>query len=110
MAHFRQSKRRVSLFCESVLSVSCSPGLVVKLQNIGAQALAPCYHQLAAALPQSEAVNLDETGTKQGPHKGWIWVAATATYTLFAIRLSRSAQVVRELLGEVFDGAITTDR
>jgi transposase len=88
----------------------CSPGLVVKLQDIGAQALAPCYNELAAALPQAEAVNLDETGTRQGPHKGWIWVAATATYTLFAIRLTRSAQVVRELLRETFNGAITTDR
>ena len=90
MAHFRQSKRRVSLFCESVLNIPCSPGLVVKLQNIGAQALSPCYDELAAVLPQSEAVNLDETGTRQGPHKGWIWVAATATYTLFTIRLTRS--------------------
>ena len=110
MAHFRQSKRRVSLFCESVLNTPCSPGLVVKLQNIGAQALSPCYDELAAALPQSEAVNLDETGTRQGPHKGWIWVSATATFTLFAIRLTRSAQVVRDLLGETFEGAITTDR
>jgi transposase len=110
MAHFRQSKRRVSLFCESVLNIPCSPGLVVKLQDIGAQAVAPCYNELAVALPQSEAVNVDETGTKQGPHKGWIWVAVTATYTLFKIRLTRSAQVVRELLGETFSGAITTDR
>jgi transposase len=61
MAHFRQSKRRVSLFCESVLNTPCSPGLIVKLQHIGAQALAPCYHELAAALPQAGAVNLDET-------------------------------------------------
>ncbi|MEW6332602.1 MAG: IS66 family transposase [Pseudomonadota bacterium] len=110
MAHFRQSKRRVSLFCESVLNTPCSPGLVVKLQHIGAQAVAPCYDELAAALPQAEAVNLDETGTKQGPHKGWIWVAATAAYTLFAIRLTRSAQVARELLGAAFRGVITTDR
>jgi transposase len=37
-------------------------------------------------------------------------VAATTTFTLFAIRLSRSAQVVRKLLGEAFGGAIMTDR
>lgn len=110
MAHFRQSKRRVSRFCEAVLETPCSTGLVVKLQNQVAEALEPCYRELSEALPEASAVNLDETGTRQGREKAWLWVAVTATFTLFAVRLSRSAEVVRELLGEAFGGAITTDR
>jgi len=110
MGCFRQSKRRTALFLERILGVPCSPGLVVKLQNIGTQALRSCYEELRAALPEAEAVNLDETAIKQADEKGWIWVAATSTFTLFAIRLTRSAQVVRELLGDAFRGVITTDR
>ncbi len=110
MAHFRQSKRRVSLFCETVLQTPCSTGLAVKLQNQATAALEGCYSELTAALPHASAANLDETGTKQKNQKGWIWVAVTTTFTLFAIRLTRSAAVVRELLGESFTGTIITDR
>jgi transposase len=34
MVSFRQSKRRVSPFCESVLNIPCSPRVVVKSQNL----------------------------------------------------------------------------
>ena len=110
MAYFRQSKRRVSLFCEAALHVPCSTGLTVKLQTQVAEALEPCYRELTEAVPAAAVVNLDETGMKQGREKSWLWVAATARFTLFAVRLSRSAQVVRELLTEAFGGVITTDR
>jgi transposase len=110
MAYFRQSKRRVGRFCETVLNTPCSPGLAVKLQDQTTAALAPCYNELAQALPKASAANLDETGSKQGCDRSWIWVAVTSTFTLFAVRLARSAEVVRELLGETFGGTITTDR
>jgi len=110
MAQFRQSKRRVALFFETVCNIPCSTGWIVKMQNLGQQALQPCYDELTDALPQAAAVNLDETGTKQASQKGWIWTAVTTTFTLFAIRLSRAGQVVRNLLGNDFRGIITTDR
>jgi transposase len=110
MGCFRQSKRRTALFLESVLNIPCSEGWVVKMQNLGRAALRPCYDELAMELRRAEAVNLDETGTKQASRKGWIWVAATTTFTLFAVKLTRAAQVVCELLGTDFGGIITTDR
>jgi transposase len=110
MAHFRQSRRRVGLFCETVLNTPCSAGLAVKLQNRATAALQPCYRELCAALPAAAVVNLDETGTRQQGKRSWIWVGATRTFTLFAIRLSRSASVVKQLLGETFEGTIVTDR
>jgi transposase len=41
MGCFRQSKRRVALFLEQVLNQPCSPGWVVKLQNLATAALQP---------------------------------------------------------------------
>ena len=110
MGCFRQSKRRTALFLETVFNVPCSAGWVVKMQNLGQQALQPCYNEVATALPHAEAINLDETGTKQATDKGWIWTAVTTRFTLFAVRLTRSSQVARELLGTGFRGIITTDR
>lgn len=110
MACFRQSKRRTALFVETILNIPCSTGLTVKHQNITTEALAPCYQELKAALPQVEAANLDETATKQAEHKAWVWVAVTSLFTVFAVRLTRAATVVSEMLGEAFEGVITCDR
>ena len=110
MAYFRQSKRRAALFLGSVLNVPCSAGLTVKHQQLAATALRPSYQQLRAALPRCAAVNLDETATKESGRNAWLWTAVAADFTVFATRPTRSADVVRELLGERFAGVVTSDR
>lgn len=110
MAYFRQSKRRTALFVESILNIPCSPGLTVKHQTLATDALASCYDELTAALPKQTATNMDETASKQSRQKAWLWVAVTPVFTLFALRLTRAATVVKELLGETYEGVITCDR
>jgi len=107
---FRLSKSRTALALETLFGVPCCAALTVKLQGHAQQALEPCYQELIAALPQADVVHGDETALKQGPHKAWLWVAATAIYTVFAIRLTRAASVAKELLGENFRGALVSDR
>lgn len=109
MAYFRQSKRRAALALETLFNVPSSPGLMVKQQDLVTAALRPCHEELQLALAQATAANLDETGTKQGKHKAWIWTAVTTTFTVFLVRLTRAADVAKELLGD-FQGVITTDR
>ena len=110
MAYFRQSKRRAALFVESVLNIPCSTGLTVKHQQLATAALRPGYQELATALPQTESVGLDETATRESGGNAWLWTAVTHRFTLFAIRPTRSADVVRELLGESYRGIVTSDR
>src|SRR5271156_5642465 len=86
MGCFKQSKRRVALFLEQVLDQPCSPGWVVKLQNQATAALAPAYHELAARLPTEPVLGIDESPTKQGPLKSWLWTFVADTYTVFALR------------------------
>lgn len=110
MGCFRQSKRRVALFLEQVLNQPCSPGWVVKLQNQATAALRPSYDELAAQLPAQEQLGLDETPTKQGPAKAWLWTAVAATFTVFALRTTRAASVLNELLGAAYGGVVNCDR
>ncbi len=110
MGCFRQSKRRVALFLEQVLNQPCSPGWVVKLQNQATGALRPCYEELVAQLPEEEQLGLDETPTKQGRDKAWLWTAVAATYTIFALRTTRAATVLTELLGTAYGGVVNCDR
>lgn len=110
MAFFRLSKRRTALALESIFNVPSSVGLMVKHQTAAADALTPAYQELKAALPQASSVHMDETGTKESNEKAWIWTAVTATFTLFVVRLTRAAEVAKELLGTGFEGVVITDR
>lgn len=110
MGCFRQSKRRVAMFLEQVLGQPCSPGWVVKLQNQATAALRPAYEELAAQLPAQDQVSLDETPSKEGLRKAWLWTCVASTFSVFAFRATRGACVVAELLGEMFEGVVTCDR
>lgn len=110
MGCFRQSKRRVAMFLEQILNQPCSPGWVVKLQNQATAALRPAYERLAAQLPAQDCLLLDETPSKEGPTKAWLWTCVAKQFTVFALRATRGACVVAELLGETFGGVVTCDR
>lgn len=110
MACFRQSKRRTSLFVTSILNIPCCPSLTVKQQTIATQALQPAYAELVAALPTQPHLNGDESPTKEGPVKSWLWTFVAKTFTVFALRGSRAATTIGELLGETFAGVMNCDR
>jgi transposase len=110
MACFRQSKRRAALFLSAILKQPASPAWLVALQGRAAEAVRPAYEELAAALPAQPVLHVDESPTKEGPAKGWVWTFVAATFTVFACRLSRAADVPKGLLGEAFPGVIHCDR
>jgi transposase len=110
MAHFRQSKRRTSLFVTSVLNIPCCSSLTVKHQQIAMQALRPAYQELVAALPSQPHLNGDESPTKEATTKAWLWTFVAKTFTVFALRGSRAATAISELLGETFAGVMSCDR
>jgi transposase len=110
MACFRQSKRRAALFLSTILNQPASPGWLVTLQNRAAEAVQPAYEELARALPGETAPHIDESPTKEGRAKAWVWTFVASTFTFFACRTSRGADVLKELLTENFAGIIHCDR
>lgn len=110
MGCFRQSKRRTALFLETILCQPCSPGWVVKLQNQATASLRPAYDELAARLPDEPVLAVDESPTKEGAAKAWLWTYVAAAFTLFAVRPSRAATGVTALLGDDFQGVVHCDR
>jgi transposase len=110
MGCFKQSKRRVALFLEQVLNQPCSPSWVVKLQNQATAALAPAYAELAAQLPREPQLGIDESPSKEGPIKSWLWTFVADSYTVFALRTTRAATVLQELLTDTFSGVVNCDR
>ena len=110
MAYFRQSKRRTALFLEDLLDQPCCPALTVKMQNQVSEALAEPYRELEPALADQPQVFMDESPTKEGPTRAWLWTAVAPTFAVFAICLSRAATAIGQLLGDGFTGTINCDR
>jgi transposase len=67
------------------------------------------YAELLAALPRETVLNVDETGHKEYAQRLWTWCFRAATFTLFKIDPSRSAQVLIDVLGEEFQGVLGCD-
>lgn len=110
MACFRQSKRRAAQFLSMILNQPAGAAWMVLLQNRCADAVEGAYDELAGRLPAQAILNIDESPTKQGPQKAWVWTVVAADFTFFACRTSRAADVLRDLLGQAYDGIIHCDR
>ena len=110
MACFRQSKRRAAQFLSMILNQPASAGWMVTLQNRAAEAVQPAYDELSQQLPTEPVLHIDESPTKEGKSKAWVWTFVAATFTFFACRTSRAADVPQKLLGDDFDGIINCDR
>ncbi|HVK15494.1 MAG TPA: IS66 family transposase [Fimbriiglobus sp.] len=105
---YRVGKRGVARLCQDLFGVPISPAAVCDLQHKTAAALEPVVreaHDHVAGQP----ANVDETGWREGRHRGWLWVAVTTRVTVFLIRLSRARAVLADLIPGG-PGVLTTDR
>jgi transposase len=110
MACFRQSKRRAARFLSMILNQPASAGWMVQLQNRAAAAVLPAYLELAEQVPKEPMLNIDESPTKEGQTKAWVWTFVAASFTFFVCATSRAAEVAQKVLGEDYDGIIHCDR
>jgi transposase len=110
MAYYRQSKRRTAEFLSTLLGQPCSAALTVKMQTQVTAAVRGAYEELVAGLPTEEHLNADETPTKEQNGKAWLWTFVARMFTVFAVRPTREATAVDELLTDAFAGIVTCDR
>jgi transposase len=104
------SRRRTALFVQEVCNIPCSDGLVVKMQDIAAAAVEPAYAELAAALPKQDSLNLDESPTKEGPNRSWLWAFVSTYFALYVLAPTRKGIVAASLLGPGYSGTVHCDR
>src|SRR5215472_12055414 len=110
MAYFRQSRRHTALFLETLLNQPCCPALTLKMQTQVTAALRPAYEELAAALPSQQHLGIDESPTKEAATKAWLWTFVAGLFTVFAVRGTRAATALTELLTDAFAGVVVCDR
>jgi transposase len=107
---YRLSRREVVAVCAELFGLDLSVGAVDDLCQATGAALAEPVAEMTRALPAAGRVNVDETGWKERGRRAWLWVAVTASMTVFTIAPSRSRQVLDELLGADYAGSVGSDR
>jgi transposase len=70
---------------------------------------APC-RELEQALKQQPVLNGDETGHRPNAEKRWLWAVVAPTFVVYRIAMTRGAEVLVDLLGDVFAGVLCSDR
>lgn len=102
MACLRQLKCRASQFLSMILHQPASASWLVVIQNRVAEAIAPAYDELAGKLATQAALHSDESPTKEGRAKAWVWTFVATSFTFFACRTSQATEVLKQLLGNAF--------
>ncbi len=69
----------------------------------------PVYEELIEAIRASAVAHVDETGWRIGTLAAWLWVFTNQEVTVYTIADNRSHEVVIEILGEAFEGILSSD-
>lgn len=106
---YRMSKRMVASFCTEVLGVPLALGEICQVEQTIATALDPPVQEVRTYV-QTQNANVDETSWRQQQGRAWLWIVVTQWVSVFCIRVSRGAKVLRELVGAEYGGVLTSDR
>jgi transposase len=107
---YRLSKRQIRQLAADVFTLSISTGMISKLERQSSAVLEAPYNELAVAVHQAKATNIDETSWRERLRKVWLWATVTSLFTVFTIAKNRSGEVARALLGSEADQVVGSDR
>jgi transposase len=107
---YRLSKRQIRQVAADLFTLSISTGMISKLERQSSAALEAPYHQLAIAVHQAKATNIDETSWRERFRKVWLWATVTPLFTVFTIAPHRSGAVAKALLGSEDEQVVGSDR
>lgn len=96
-------------FCGEVLELEVSRGLLCHTVQRTSAALHQPYEELEQALRGQPQLHIDESGWPDRGKNYWVWVFCNSLVAFFTVRASRGSQVLRDVLGETFEGAIMSD-
>ena len=90
-------------------SLSLTHSTVLSIVQRVVKSVQHVYEKFIIQIRNFSNLNIDETSVKVQGKTFWIWIFTTATMTLFVIRKSRHCKVVKEILGENYEGIINCD-
>ena len=102
--------RKTCKVLEAMGGLRITPGGLSQALGRVAEKVESDYGQLIERIRGSEAVFADETSWWVGGPGWWLWVFTTPEgITLYRVEERRGSEVVREVLGEEFEGVLVSD-
>ena len=106
---YRLSRRTTTALLRDLYDADLALGSVTACEQAASQALAVPVAAAHTHIQQHPVAYVDETGWREARRRAWLWVAVTATVTVFLVHARRGAGAAQALLG-VFAGILTSDR
>ena len=106
----RMPRRVVESLLAQVLGIEISLGSTQKCWEEASRAVATPCQELEQQLKTEPVLNVDETGWRTNGGKRYLWAFVAAQYVVYTVAVSRSSQVLVQLLGAVFHGVLCSDR
>jgi DNA-binding protein H-NS len=101
--------RKQEYFVEHVLGVPISQGSLAKMQRYFIDCLQPIYQQWLTYVQQPGVRCVDETTYCIDGIKYWLWVATSDRVCVLLLAATRSSAQLKQLLGENFEGILSSD-
>lgn len=101
--------RQIQLYVQTFHGLTISIGEIVEVLHRLKDHLQPELNTLKSAIRASPAVQADETGWREDGLNGYIWSVSTPSIRYYEYHHSRSGEVVKELIGEDFEGVLGSD-
>lgn len=106
---YRMSKRMIAHFSREVWGIPLSLGEVCALEQVVTRAVRDPVDDVRDWVRWSDT-NVDETRWREQQRRAYLWTVVTPQASVYAIRRSRGAKVLEELLGKDYAGTIGSDR
>ncbi len=101
--------RKIADLLEEQFEIRITAGALVHSNHRLAQRAQSTVEEMKKALAKEAVVGADETGWREAAVPHWLWVACSERLTLYEITPHRCAEVIREILGEDFEGYLMRD-
>ena len=102
----------IERFLDDVLHLKLCRGYLVKVVQKMSAALATAHDELRHALPRQAMLNVDGTGHPENGKQFNVWgfhAPGPEGFTFFHIDPSKSADILKQFLGETFAGVVGCD-
>lgn len=105
----RQPLETIQSYLEIMHDFHLSQGAIINILHKVAQKGKPTYDDLLKRIRDSDLVFADETGGRENGRNGYNWSFSNKNIHFLLYRKSRGKQVVDEVLGDDFEGVLSTD-
>src|ERR1700692_592001 len=101
--------RQVQSYLQTLHGLPVSVGEIVEIQHRMRKQTVGAVQQLKAQVRASPATQADETSWRENGKNGYVWSVNTPTIRYYEYHQSRAGKVVKELLGETYEGVLGSD-